>query len=280
MWRRGKGQREPAGASGSQREPAGHCSRDVPRSRPMAPGRAPRLRRSEQRNERAGPVSAGRVGSARARTRPPHRELGWMAGRGPVPAGFLRADLAAVGRSRGTDGGRQPRGHQPVRLVHAGQRDRGLAWPAPGPGHDRPERAAGHQPDVEYIGPAAWGPAGSGDAAGRPADQPDHPADGRLRRFRGQPVLGAAALGSRACRGGDGRRGVRVLARPAGRRDRALPSAVRRAAAADHRRAAGHPHRPGPLCASRPLARPAGRRAVVYRGRTAGRSGRCSSRRS
>ena len=51
---------------------------------------------------------------------------------------------------------------------------------------------------------------------------------------RGQPVLGAEALGSQRHRGGHRRGGIRVLAGPGHRQRRSLPAAVRRAATADH----------------------------------------------
>ena len=87
------------------------CPGPVPDS-PSHPTGHPRLRRSEQRHERAGPVASGRVGPAHVRTRPPHRELGSLAGHGLLPGGRLRADLAALGRSGGADGERQPRRRQ------------------------------------------------------------------------------------------------------------------------------------------------------------------------
>ena len=196
---------------------------------------------------------------------------GAVAGHGLVPAGRRGPDLAAMGRPRVTHAGRRRHRRQLVRLVHPVFRGVGRAREPARSRHHRDERAARHQPDVEHVPAAAGRAADPGDAAGRPADQPDPAAHAGLCRIGGRDVLGAAALGS-GDRPGRARRGrVRVLPGDAGLRGRPLPSRVRGAAAADDRRRAADRHGPRSRRQDRHLAGRPDRRPVLHRGRTAGR---------
>ena len=145
---------------------------------------------------------------------------------------------------------------------------------AAGPGDHGAERAAGRQPDVEHVLPAARRGVRPADAGHRPAGHPHHPADAGVRGLGGHHVLGAAPVGRQPGRGGPGRGGVRLLPRAADRGGGALSPAVRGPAAAHHRRTAEAGDGPRPAGAYRGLAGPAHGRPAVHRRGDGGADGR------
>src|SRR5258707_1375763 len=116
-----------------------------------------------------------------------------MADRGRLRGGGVDRDRPPLGRPGGPHAGWQRPGRQHVCLVPALLGDGGRAREDPGAGHDRPERAARRQRDVEHVVPAPRDTAEPGHAAGRPAGQPHDHADAEHRRIGGRAR--ATALG-------------------------------------------------------------------------------------